>query len=117
MCVRRWVPLFPSDSAVQVLMITEAPEPRELDWCELDASLGQWTADLIKALLAIATFVLISWAILATLQNCPWCVAIAVGLLNMAVAPVMIRITNSERHFTHTVNFINHNFKYSCGFS
>jgi hypothetical protein len=84
-----------------VLTMDEAPEPRDIVWCELDTTPLQLAASLLEGVVACALFVAASYTLLLAVKGSPWAVGVCVASLNMAVAPVMIAIANRERHLTH----------------
>lgn len=80
--------------------MNEAPEPREVMWCELDTTIVQWCASLVTGIAACTLYMLAAFVLMFTVKASPWLVAIVVNVLNMAVAPIMIYITGQERHLT-----------------
>jgi hypothetical protein len=83
-----------------VLTIDEAPEPRDIMWCELDTTPMQLATSLLEGLVACGGFILLAYVLILMVQASPWMVGIVVAVLNMAAAPLMIFITTRERHLT-----------------
>ena len=81
-----------------VLAITEAPEAKDVLWCELDTTFLQSFLSMLETVAALAIFVGIAVSVLLGLQSSPWCVGISVAILNIAVTPVMFALTARERH-------------------
>jgi uncharacterized membrane protein len=83
-----------------VLSVSEPAEPRNIIWTELNSSLLVRSLWLGAGLVACILYFLMSWAIVLMLYKSPWCVALALGGLNIGVAPVMIFMTKQEIHLT-----------------
>lgn len=69
-------------------------------WCELDTTILQWCVSLLTGIAACTLYILAALVILLSVKGSPWAVAVVVSVLNMAVAPIMIYITDQERHLT-----------------
>ena len=85
-----------------VLAINEAPEPREIVWTELNTDITTVLLSLLEGVVASIMFILVSYGLIQVVFDVPWLVGLVIGILNMAVAPVMIAITDRERHLTLT---------------
>jgi hypothetical protein len=85
-----------------VLAIDEAPEPREVVWTELNTDHMTMVISLLEGVFASVAFILIAYGLMQVVIDVPWLIGLVVGSLNMAVAPVMIAITERERHLTRT---------------
>jgi len=83
-----------------VLTIEEAPEPRDIMWCELNTTPLQLAMSLLEGVVACTGFILLAYALLLVVQGSPFLVGVMVAVLNMAVAPLMIAIASRERHLT-----------------
>jgi len=69
-------------------------------WCELDTTALQWCMSLLTGIGACTLYIVGAWMLLFMVKGSPWTVAIVVNVLNLAVAPLMIYITDQERHLT-----------------
>ena len=83
-----------------VLEISEAPEPREIRWCELHSTLPQRLFSVSFGVAAVAAFIVTAGVAIKMVIKSPWAVALTIAGLNMLVGPCMVIVSRKERHMT-----------------